>query len=146
MSSPRAARIGPPIERLGENAGEAARCGDCELAARCTGAARDVGERVRAAAREAEARELAMECGQLRVGDEAQHEVLLVRRAQLALAELHDERAEAAQLRGGDVAEHEADHDGGEARLLLRSHAVGGPGGVARIRLADLLERHAALR
>src|SRR6185369_211515 len=51
---------------------------------------------------------------------------------------------EYAQLGGGDVAEDEPDHDGGEAGLLLRPHAVGGPRQEGRIGVLDLGERRAA--
>ena len=91
--------IGAAIEQVGEHAGEAARCGDRELAARRARAARDIGDRVRAGLREADARELAMQRGELRGRDEAQHEVLLVRQPDLAFAVLHGELGDRAQLR-----------------------------------------------
>ncbi len=133
-------RSGAPIEQLGELRAEAARRGDGELAARRAGAARHVGERVRARAREASPGELAVQRGQPRVGHPAQDEVLLVGRAQLALAVLRDERREGAELRGRDVAEDEADHHRREPDLLLGPHAVLGPrlvAGLGRLRLGE---------
>ena len=106
-------------ERVFDGGGELARAGHGEVAGVGAGARGDVVDGARAGATEAERQELGVQRGQAGLGDEAEHQVLLVREARGAVGELARQLGRAAQLRRGDVAALEPRDDRVVAGLAL---------------------------
>jgi hypothetical protein len=108
--------------------GETPTGGDAELAGVGAGAGRHVDDRLRARRGQPHRGKLRVERGQIPLGDEAQHDVLLDGSAEVVTAIAAGEVGERARLVRGEIAQRQREGRHGVALLPLRPHVRGPPG------------------